>query len=83
MAHASAYDFSGATSQSCKVLRAIRHVYDQPGSIRMRPATVNLLRPDELKTIPQRLELLMPGISDMIPAVSSSPENFGHVQPSV
>ena len=43
----------GATSQSCKVTRAIRNVSDQPKPVRTRPAVENVLRPVEFKTIPQ------------------------------
>ena len=52
-ARASVCDVSGATLQSCKVTPAIQSVHDQPKSVRTRPAVVNLLRPVELKIIPQ------------------------------
>ena len=54
IARASVRDVGGATSHSCKVTPAIRNVDDQPESIRMPPAVVNLLGgPVEVKTIPQ------------------------------
>ena len=48
MAHASICDVSGATSQSCKITRAIRNVHNQSES-----AVVNVLRPFKFKTIPR------------------------------
>ena len=75
MACASIYDVIGATSQSCKVTRAIRNIHDQLKSLCCRPAIVKLFRPVEFKSI-RSLELLTPGTSDLIPAASSSPELF-------
>ena len=51
MARATDCDVSGANLQSCKVMRAIQNVHDQPESLRMRPTTVNLSHPVEFKTI--------------------------------
>ena len=51
MAHVSLCDVSGTILQSCKVMLAIRNVYDLLESLRRRPAVVNLRRV-KFKTIP-------------------------------
>ena len=51
MARASFCHVSGATSQSCKVTRAIQNVHDQPESVHTRDAAVNVLCQVEFETI--------------------------------
>ena len=82
IARASVCDVSGATRPSSTVTRAIRNVHGQPGSLRRRPAVVNLLRPDEIKTFPSFIpKPRILDIWDVIPAASSSPETPGHFWP--
>ena len=82
MARASVCDVNGATSQSCKVTRAIQNVHDQAEPSRRWPAVETYYARSNSRLF-RSLKFLTPGTSDIIPAASPSLEIFGHFQASV
>ena len=85
MVCASVCDVSGATSPSCTVIRVIRNVHDQLESILYATccSKSTYISPSRIQDHSAAVEFLTPGTSDVIPAVSSPPEIFGHFQVSV